>query len=673
MTASICFKCGGAKSSPLSACKACSERPRHENALAISLVLSEHLSTMGQLAHFAHEIRNHLKLSVPSDRLAEAREALQDPQLMIMLGGFAQPERTASTSAPTLTHRGAMERLPSRTMRSSSLRSMQTSALHRNPFAILGVTNRDDRKKIVQQAEQKSLESDHDSCHKARSDLTNPRTRLSAEIAWLPGASPRKVSQLLEGLLREPMSIRAESGLPTLAHCNLMAAAFEAVNIEDEADDLADFILEMASRVDQLDVDEVMRDINEDRSVSGFPEIHALDQVESEISERKRYFKNSIKDALNRLPPASLLNAMALAVDRATGGGDEHAPELIDDLVDSYAIEVQSVLEKEAENVQKLIQAARDSVKSGESAVESLIGKIEKVARNWDKFARPIQLSAKARGIDHAPSTALAYSIRSLAIDLFNTHDMLESSQRLTNLGQELFGQLPEVSERVEQDAIALADIQTRRKQAESESKKREEEWAREITYSAEVGLVFKDFLSISPEGISWKENRYPLDSITAVRWGSVRHSVNGIPTGTDYTIAFATRSNSTVISLRRESTYSGAINALWRAVCIRLMIEMSEALKEGRSLNFGDMTIEDSGVTLTKRKFLGSNEKIRLPWSDVQVWNANGEFVIGSKADNKTYGSASFMDHWNTHLLDHLVRAGFKKGVSKLSDYFNE
>ena len=44
-------------------------------------------------------------------------------------------------------------------------------------------------------------------------DLTNPRTRLEgAEIAWLPGVSPRKAVQLVENLLNEPMAIREESG-----------------------------------------------------------------------------------------------------------------------------------------------------------------------------------------------------------------------------------------------------------------------------------------------------------------------------------------------------------------------------------------------------------------------------------------------------------------------------
>src|SRR5690606_38560383 len=154
------------------------------------------------------------------------------------------------------------------------------------------------------------------------------------------------------------------------------------------------------------------------------------------------------------------------AVDGVTSGGEEHAPALIDDLVDNYEVETQGFLNKEAENVHKLIKAARDSANSGEAAVKPYVDKLDAVARNWDKVAQPIQLSAKARGIDHEPSRALAYEIRSLAIDLFNEHDLLTQSQRLTGLLQELFAELPEVSERVEQDADALAEIFRERKQA---------------------------------------------------------------------------------------------------------------------------------------------------------------------------------------------------------------
>ncbi|WP_201276291.1 hypothetical protein [Methylotetracoccus oryzae] len=637
----------------------------------MSLVLTDHLSSKTQLAHYSHELRNHLKLSVPTDALAQAQEALKDPQLMAMLGAqptsgaSATPMPTAASSRPTAPPTGQPARSAS-VPRVSARRTLKTTALHQTPFAILGVTTRDDRRQIVELAEEKSLELDHDICQKARSDLTNPRTRLSAEIAWLPGVSPRKASQLVEGLLHDAMAVREESGLPTLAHLNLLAAAFEAVDSEHDAEDLASFIQEVAYLADEIDPEDVLRDINEDRAVSGFPEVRALDQIEAELAERKRYYRSAIKDALDRLPPTTLVQVMTDTVEGVTLGGEDHAPELIDDLVDSYEVETQGFLQKEAENVHKLIKAARDSANSGEAAVKPYVDKLDAVARNWDKVAQPIQLSAKARGIDHEASRDLAYEIRSLAIDLFNTHDMLTQSQRLTGLLQELFAELPEVSERVEQDADALADIFHERKQAVA----RRDEWAREITYRAEIGVMFKDTLSISPDGISWKGQSFPLDSITRVRWGGVRHSVNGVPTGTTYTIAFGDKRSEAVVELKKEDIYSKFIDKLWRAVCVRLLGEMLEALKDGRDLYFGDALLHDDGITLVKHKFLGANERVRCTWGQVQIWNADGSFCIGSKDDKKTNVGISYIHVANTHILEQLIRMAFKKpGLRRLSE----
>ena len=670
MAMAICFKCGSAKSGALVACRSCNAAPRTNSEYAVSLALSDHLSSKDQLTQYSHELRNGKKLSVPREALVQALDALKDPQLLAMLG--AQPQPATPTPAPASTRQAppvppaAPQRVSKPPPPVKPEPRLTTTALHQTPFAILGVTTRDDRRRIVELAEEKSLELDHDVCQKARSDLTNPRTRLSAEIAWLPGVSPRRASQLVEGLLHDALAVREESGLPTLAHLNLLAAAFEAVDSEHDAEDLASFIQEVAYLVDEIDPEDVLRDINEDRAVSGFPEVRALDQIEAELAERKRYYRSAIKDALDRLPPTTLVQVMTDTVEGVTLGGEDHAPELIDDLVDSYEVETQGFLQKEAENVHKLIKAARDSANSGEAAVKPYVDKLDAVARNWDKVAQPIQLSAKARGIDHEASRDLAYEIRSLAIDLFNTHDMLTQSQRLTGLLQELFAELPEVSERVEQDADALADIFHERQQAVA----RRDEWAREITYRAEIGVMFKDTLSISPDGISWKGQSFSLDSITRVRWGGVRHSVNGVPTGTTYTIAFGDKRSEAVVELKKEDIYSKFIDKLWRAVCVRLLGEMLEALKDGRDLYFGDALLHDDGITLVKHKFLGANERVRCTWGQVQIWNADGSFCIGSKDDKKTNVGISYIHVANTHILEQLIRMAFKKpGLRRLSE----
>lgn len=468
MTA-ICFNCGREKSEPFHACGECGASPSKDEELVRSLLLSDRVSSAAQLTHFAHEVRHHLKLSAPDSLIVKARVALASM-------GTRPAASRSSTEAPAKTSREGPSRSVTPGTGTSASRTAPTAGkrqgtvkgtvLHECPFAVLSASPRDDRKRIVELAEEKALEIDHAKCQKARSDLTNPRTRLGAEVAWLPGVSPRRAQTLTQALLADPMAARAEVGLPVLAHCNLMAAAFEAVDARDAPEELAEFILEMALRVDELDPEEILQAVNEDRSVSGFPEVRGTDQVESELAERKRYFRNAIKDALNRLPPGALVEAMTLTVDRATEGGTEHAPELIDEIVDSYAVETQSFLTKEAENVEKLIGAIRESANAGEATVRPLIDRLDGVIRNWDKVAQPLQLSFKARGLDHDSSRDLAYKVRSLAVDLFNEHDLLKQSQRLNALLRDVFSEIPAIVDRVEEDAKALSDIAQRRNES---------------------------------------------------------------------------------------------------------------------------------------------------------------------------------------------------------------
>lgn len=246
---------------------------------------------------------------------------------------------------------------------------------------------------------------------------------------------------------------------------------------------------------------------------------------------------------------------------------------------------------------------------------------------------------------------------------------MLVQSNRITHLLKELFSELPELTERVEQDAEALQNIFRDRNRAEV----RRSEWAREITYRAEIGMVFKDTLSISPDGVSWKDQRFPLNAVTRVRWGGVRHSVNGIPTGTTYTLAFGDNRSEAVVELRREDVYSTFMEKLWRAVCVRLLTDLLETLKAGREITFGDAAIGDDGVTLTRHNFLGS-ERIRFLWHQVHVWSADGSFVIGAKDDKKAYAQLSYISMPNVHILEQSIRMAFKKpGMGVLSESLQE
>lgn len=543
------------------------------------------------------------------------------------------------------------------------------TALHRTAFSILGATSRDNRHRIVELAEDKALTLDSEICSKARSDLTNPRNRLLAEMSWLPGLSPKRANAyctLLRHDIDHFMSSASEEG--PLVRANLIAAALELFDPEMEVDDWAHWIHELALEADKIDPENVLRTINEDRAVAGFPEIQALDVVETEVSSRRRYYKETIKEAMDRLPTVKMIQVIEDIVEAATNSGTGPAPILIDELMDSFEVGVRPFLDREVENARKLVKTAHDSAAGGERVVKPLLDKLEQVVRNWDKVAKPIQMNMNVRGIEHEQSKELAYEIHKLGIDLSIKHEMPEQAQRIRNFLQEVFSELPEVAYRVDEDAKTIDKFFKDREQA----KRQTEQWAKEITYEVQIGLVFKDTLRISPNGLEWKGGRYPLDSITRVRWGAVRNSVNGIPTGTDFTIAFGDDRSEAVVQLRREEIYTTFLDKLWRAVCGRLIGQMLEALKAGQRFSFADAVIDDNGIQLTKHKFLGQ-ERIYCSWGQTHYWSANGALIIGAKDDKKAYASIPYINTANAHILETIIRLSFKKWKGRLSGLLEE
>lgn len=558
-----------------------------------------------------------------------------------------------------------MSTSPDTNAQETRLGSISRTSIHANAFCVIGATTRDDRRKIVELADEKSLEQGGDEAQKARAALTNPKGRLAQEVSWLPGVAPKKASQAVASVGERGLAVAYEEGLPPLARANLTAAAFELA--QDLAPhQMATRAIKLAELVDAIDPATTLLDINEDRAIAGFPEVLDGAAVEAELDNRRTAYKAAIKGALDRMESSRLVESMVLMVRQATNEGRNPALSLIDDLVDTYALEVEPILSARAERIALEIQSAIDFAPLGEAKVGGAINAIEEMSRVWCTIAKPIQLNAKARGTTDQSSFGLGAKIRSLGITLNNEHDMIESAERTTALVQELFADLPELAEIADLDAEKIVEI----KQSAIDAKRQDEEWASSITFRSDVGILFKDEPSIGPEGIQWKGRTYALPSITAVRWGGIRKSVNGIPTGTDYKIGIGTESGSTLIDLKKEATYTKFIDCLWRAVCVRLIIEMMQALKAGKRLSFGSIEVTDTHAYLVRSKLFGVGDTVKLDWNHVHIWSASGKVVMASRDDKKVSGTASYIDHWNAHILEHVVRGAFKKGVEKLSDY---
>jgi len=334
-----------------------------------------------------------------------------------------------------------------------------------NPFHILTASPRDNRRRIMELADERSLLLDSSECMEARSDLTNPRKRLSAEVAWLPGVGPKRAGEVLSLLESSLNELLAVDNLSSIARANILAAGLARLS-DHNADDIAEWILEIAWAFENIDPEELSVIINEERVVSGFPDVTDLSAVEAEIQERRRYYRKVIKSALNNLSAKELVEVVTVAVESATDNGEEHGPVIIDDLVDSYEVEAQGFLEKEEANINALVERLRAAVDAErpDSVLSPMVNQLTQVVKNWDNVAQPIQISTKSRGLDHDASRRVAGLVRGLAIHMFNEHGKLDFSQQLTNMLQEVFAEVGEVAERTAEDADVLGEIAERRK-----------------------------------------------------------------------------------------------------------------------------------------------------------------------------------------------------------------
>ena len=543
--------------------------------------------------------------------------------------------------------------------------------LLQNPFFALGATTRDDRRRIMDLAEEKSLVSDEAGVRQATAVLTNPRRRIAAEIGWLPGLGPRRISEALSTLDLEPVKVRNLGSVPSLARANLLADGLIRVMEQLHEREAALWIVELADAHEQIEAEQTVTLLNEERSVAGFPAISDAQFVHAELQARRQYYIQAIKEGLDKLAAPSLVEVVTTTVEEATDNGNHQAPILIDDLVDSFEVEAQGILETETRNITFLVQGLRNAVKGAEDhgQINRLVTQLEMVVKNWDRIAQPIQVSAHSRGTSHSLSHEVAGEIRSLAVDMFNQHGLLDISKRLTALQKEVFAEIDRVVEQSEEDASALDEIAEQRTQLLAEMEARADSWKREITYEADIGKVFKHKLRISPDGVQWRGSKIPLEEIKRVRWGGTRHSMNGIPTGTNYNIFVGGERGGTSIELGNEHTYSEFVDRLWKAAGARLLTEMLEGLRAGKRYRFGTAVVTDHGVELERRKLFGANERAPCRWKDLVIGNRAGTFYITKKDERKVAAELPYQQMDNVHILEAAMRMFWKSASPRLSD----
>ena len=384
-----------------------------------------------------------------------------------------------------------------------------------NSFYILNATQRDNRHRIIELGEKQNLLSDANKCIEARSELTNPRKRISAEMAWLPGVVPERVYDillLLESSVRnrlasdnttsiapvdslttvlvrvpytqkftiadevlETLKLPKEDfrevgeflGIHTLtpiARANLLAARM--LRLPDYTPEVvAEWILAIGQTFENINPSEVQATLNVEREASGFPAITELSDITSAVQNCRRYYQQVIKFVLDNIHSAKeRVKAVMTVIESATDSDTNHWPILVEDTVDAYGDSAAAFLETEEKNIEALEKKIGIAADEGTPDVDftRMIDKLLQTVKDWDVLASPIQLSKSRQGLRHDASHDVADGVRQLAIHLFNEYDKLDFSQKILNVLQEVFTEIPAIAERVTADLETLNKIAKR-------------------------------------------------------------------------------------------------------------------------------------------------------------------------------------------------------------------
>ena len=523
-----------------------------------------------------------------------------------------------------------------------------------NPFATLQVSTRDHATRIMEAADERSLTIDEKLCQQARATLINPRRRLDAEIGWFPGVAPgvalrAAAASSIVHALEMPLS-----GLAMANGLSIGARASQPSGVEG----LRMFLEGMVKAVDETRAGQLQREINEDRAISGFPTVSSGETVEQVLQERFSALRMELLDVFDRAPTAQMAEAMHRSIEPLAAAG--RFPDFLHDIVDDYALRARPFMTMQTESVERLAAKARVVAGHSPHALVPLIEAIGEIIETWEELTYPIQKSATARGQTDEESERLAFVVRSLSIDLFNQHDLIDESRRLSEMVAASFSTLPRVADKIAEDSAALENIAEKARLKEAE-----------IAYAADVGLVMKSRLAIDGSGLEWKGRRTLLATVRSARWGGISRSVNGVPTGTDYLIAWSDGRETTTVNLRNKAVNEAFTARLWRALADQITSSIVTQLKQGEELRFGTALVKDATVVLRRKKFLG-DEPAEYAWGDVTINSIAGSFVINGPSKSKASVSMSYREVENVHFLEAIIRVAFKNGCVNLGMTFS-
>jgi len=318
-----------------------------------------------------------------------------------------------------------------------------------NPFAILGVSPRDDRSKIIESYEKALTEegANEDLLLKSQQALMVSKSRLGAEVSWFIGISPSRVRKIIDFLsktLKEKEPKDLFSNLDGLDLANLLS------HLCSNAFTSTKTMMALIEAQDRYSVEQVNDAVNANRTVSGFPKVDSF-LVEKAI------------DSLREKHRSALFESVI-----SSGHSGKFMTELVETFIDKDGIK-RDFLEEVAERYDSwstpILRKIRDEIDAATAHLRSnpkdqpAKSKIIKNLKIWDEYNQPLQLIYQDKDLDEPKSREIYKSLRGLCLWLANEKGEFSLSLEISKAILNTFPELPSVIDQVGDDIEALEDL----------------------------------------------------------------------------------------------------------------------------------------------------------------------------------------------------------------------
>lgn len=323
-----------------------------------------------------------------------------------------------------------------------------------NPFYILGASMTDSLARIVELEEEASLVKDPEECARARAILSNPGQRLQAELAWFPGWDDSWVEYSLSKLEQDPKAIYNFSGNDDLALVNLAVAALPRLG-QINGKPLSNYIIFILNHLNHINVEIITSRINGARQKAGIAAIRDHARVDAALNE---HIINQGK-ALGKIMALNDLTTQRYALNgivefyKANKGRSASVVEI---LLQGYEQLVSPLLKKLESSINRSLEGITRDLANDKYPSPAVIKKVKDEILEYGKLSYPLININAANGLAYPPANAIADNIRSQAVDIYNTFDIIHIPKALTKSSIQAFGEIPGYKEQLQEDQKAL-------------------------------------------------------------------------------------------------------------------------------------------------------------------------------------------------------------------------